>query len=372
MRAEIKQVARLIGGGRKSLFLFGSRVARATQGYMLSRLLVDLALLCGQPDNVLFLFEGCNEVGAWELGSAPDRLPGSLVSMDRETLELLRTTWGRPDIALKRGLDAMGMIRAAEKGEIKALLLLGVDPLAAFPDTDRTQKALTVPDLVVRTGMFPATGEETAHILLPIAAMTETDGTYVSTEGRVQRVSKLADPPGNVWPTARFILDLAGLLGFPLGFVTARDIFEEITMTCPAWSELTWDSVGKMGGALLGISGSGHGYAKSDSVRKWVPYPPPDSFAAPPPQPPDRPWKVYPEAQTAHPGDGVVSGRSCRLGRFGRTASVRMNPEDAHRIGAKTGTWVLLRSDVGEARAQVIEDLEVPSSGLVIPAAGPR
>ncbi len=73
----------------------------------------------------------------------------------------------------------MGMIRAAEKGEIKALLLLGVDPLAAFPDTDRTQKALTVPDLVVRTGMFPATGEETAHILLPIAAMTETDGTYV-------------------------------------------------------------------------------------------------------------------------------------------------------------------------------------------------
>ncbi len=143
-------------------------------------------------------------------------------------------------------------------------------------------------------------------------------------------------------------------------------------MTCPAWSELTWDSVGKMGGALLGISGSGHGYAKSDSVRKWVPYPPPDSFAAPPPQPPDRPWKVYPEAQTAHPGDGVVSGRSCRLGRFGRTASVRMNPEDAHRIGAKTGTWVLLRSDVGEARAQVIEDLEVPSSGLVIPAAGPK
>jgi predicted molibdopterin-dependent oxidoreductase YjgC len=372
VRSEIKQVARLIGGGRKSIFLFGSRVARATQGYMLSRLLVDLALLCGQPDNVLFLFEGCNEVGAWELGCAPDRLPGSLVSMERETLELFRTTWGRSDIALKRGLDAMGMIRAAEKGELKALLFFGVDPLAVFPDTERTQKALSVPHLVVRTGMFPGIGEETAHIVLPIAAITETDGTYVSTEGRVQRVSKLADPPGNARPTARFILDLAGMLGFPLGFVTARDVFEEITRTCSAWGGLTWEAVGKVGGILLGNPGNGRGYAKSGSVRKWVPYAPPDSFVAPPQPPPDRPWKVYPEAQTAHPGDGVVSGRSCRLARFGKTASIRMNPNDAQRIGAKNGTWVLLRSEVGEARARVIEDLEVPPSGLVIPAAGPR
>jgi predicted molibdopterin-dependent oxidoreductase YjgC len=372
VRAEIKQAAKLIGGGRKSLFVFGSRVARATQGYMLSRLVADLALLCGQPDNVLFLFEGCNEVGAWELGCAPDMLPGSLVSMDRETLELLRTTWGRPDIASKRGLDAMSMIRAAEKGELKALLFFGVDPLAVYPDTARTQKALSAPELIVRTGMFPAVGAETAHIVLPITAITETDGTYVSTEGRVQRVSKLADPPGNARPTARFILDLAGILGFPLGFVTARDIFEEITGTCPAWSGLTWEAVGRMGGMLLGNPGNGRGNTKSGTVRKWVPYPPPDTFVAAPQPPPDRPWKVYPEAQTAHPGDGVVSGRSRRLARFGEIASVRMNPTDLQRIGAKEGRWVRLRSEVGEVKARVIEDPEVPSSGLVIPAAGPR
>jgi len=372
VRADIKQVAKLIGGGRKSFFIFGSRVGRATHGYMLSRLLADIALLCGQPENILFLFGGCNEVGAWELGCAPDRLPGSLVSMDSDALEFFRSRWDRPDIALKRGLDMMGMIRASEKGEIKALLFLGVDPLAFLPDTERTRKALALPDLVVRTGMFPATIEETAHVVLPVAGMTETDGTYVSVEGRVQRVSKISDPPGNARPTARSILDLSGLLGFPMGFVSARDIFDEITRTCPAWSGLTWEGVGKMGGMLLGNSAGGHGYAATGGVRKWVPYPPPDSFVAPPGAPPDRPWKVYPEAQTAHPGDGVVSARSRRLARFGKVAFVRMNPDDAQRIGVKTGSWVLLRSEVGEAKAQVIEDFEVPLTGLVVPSAGPR
>ncbi|HMK34955.1 MAG TPA: molybdopterin-dependent oxidoreductase [Desulfomonilaceae bacterium] len=371
VRPEIKQVARLLAAGRKSFFVFGSRVARATQGYILSRLLVDLALLCGQPDNILFLFEGCNEVGAWELGCAPDRLPGSLVSMDRETLEFLRTAWGRPDMELKRGLDAMSMIRAAEKGELRALILLGVDPLAIFPDTKRMKKALSAPDLVVRTGMFPAVDAETAHIVLPVAAVTETDGTYVSTEGRVQRVSKITDPPGNARPTARFIVDLAGLLGHSFGFVTARDIFEEITSTCPAWNGLTWENVARVGGMLLGNARDSRASA-AGGTRKWVPYPPPDSFAAPPQPPPDRPWKVYPEAQAAHPGDGVVSGRSRRLARFGKAPSVRMNPIDAERIGARKGTWILLRSEVGEAKVQVIEDSEVPLSGLVVSAAGPH
>jgi predicted molibdopterin-dependent oxidoreductase YjgC len=368
---EIKELARLIGGGRKTFFLFGSRVARVTHGYIFSRLVVDASLLCGQPDNVLFLFEGCNEVGAWELGCAPDRLPGSVVPTDAETLEALRTAWSAPDIASNRGMDAMDMIRAAEKGELKALLLIGVDPLAVFPDTERTQKALSLPDLVVRAGMFPAVGGEVSHVVLPTAAMTETDGTYVSTEGRVQRISKVADPPGHAWPVARFILDLAGRLGSPLGFVTARDIFEEIVGTCPAWSGLSWDNVGQPGGGMLGSQDDRCGGRNAGESCKWAPYLPPDSFPSPPQPPSELPWKVYPEAQTAHPADGVVSRRSYRLGRFGNVPSVRMNPKDIRSIGAKQDTWVVLRSAVGEARVKVIEDAEVPPSGLVIPCMGP-
>ncbi len=372
VKAEIKQLAKLIGAERKCMFIFGSRVARATQGYILTRLLVDLALLCGQPDNVLFLYKGCNEVGAWELGCAPDRLPGSLVPMDHEALEALKTAWGRKDLTLKRGLDAMGMMRATEKGELKAIMLLGVDPLAVFPDTKRTQKAISQLDLVVRTGMFKAIGAEQAHIALPTAAMTETDGTYVSIEGRVQRVSKITDAPGNARPTARLLLDLAGALGSPFGFVTAREIFQEITTTCPAWHGLNWEDVGKMGGTILGNPADSRGSTKSGTVRKLAPYPPPDSFVAPPQPPSERPWKVYPEAQLAHPGDGVLSTRSRRLARFGNGSSVRMNPADMQRIGAAQDSWLVLRSEVGEVKVQVTEDIEVPRSGLVVPVSGPR
>jgi len=370
---EVKQAAKLIGAGRKTLFIFGSRVAKATQGYILTRLLVDLALLCGQPDNVLFLFEGVNEAGAWELGCAPDRFLGFSLPMEHETLHFLQTMWDGADIVSQRGLDAMGMIRAAETGELKAIMFLGVDPLAIVPDTERTRRALSAPELVVRTGMFRSVGEEPAQIVLPTTAITETDGTYVSTEGRAQRVSKITDPPGNARPTARFILDLAGILGCSLGFVTARDIFEEITRTCPAWSALTWDAVGKPGGTLLGRPSEASNSKIPSVARKLAPYLPPDAFPSPP-QPPhsERPWNVFPEAQTAHPGDGVLSSRSYRLARFGKAASVRIHPNDAQGIGAKDGTWVVIRSSVGEARAQVLVDSEVPPSGVVIPAAGPR
>ncbi len=55
-----------------------------------------------------------------------------------------------------------------------------------------------------------------------------------------------------------------------------------------------------------------------------------------------------------------------------KAASVRIHPDDAQRIEAKDGTWVVLRSSVGEARVQVLVDPEVPKSGVVIPASDPR
>jgi predicted molibdopterin-dependent oxidoreductase YjgC len=288
-----------------------------------------------------------------------------------ENLETLKRVWNAP-IALQRGMDAMGMIRSAEGGSLKALVLLGVDPIAVFPDTDRTRRALSKLDLVVRTGMFPSRDVEIAHFVFPAVAITETDGTYVSAEGRVQRVSRITDPPGNARPTARFLLDLVGRLGPAMGFLTAKDIFDEIRSVCPGWNGLTWSDVGQPGGMLLGSiverppSSDRH---KEGSLL--VPYPPPDLFREPPAGPAGLPWKVFAEERAVHPGDGVLSGRSFRLSRFENWNCARMHPEDAAKLGARQGSVVVLRSEVGEAKARVALDPEVPRSGVVIPAGGP-
>lgn len=366
---ELKEAARLMGGGRKTIFLLGHMAAGAARGYILGRLLANLALLCGRPDNVIFLFDGSNEAGVRLLGCVPDRLPGALVSKDLSNLEDLRLAWGTEPVA-ERGLDAMEMIRAAESGELKALLLFGVDPSALFPETERTRRALSNMSLVVRTGMFPPVGAETAHAVLPTAAVTETDGTYVNLEGQIQRVTKMVDPPGHARATARFILDLAGMLGSPLGFITAKEIFEEITSVCPSWRTVEWEEAGKPGGVRrdeppLGVRDPGDG-------PQFAPYMLPRRFTPSPIGPPDRLFKVYPEEVTVHPGDGVQSRMSFRLGGYEGSDEVRMHPEDASMIGAAQGTRVVVRSEVGEITAAVKLDPDTPRNGLVMPAAGSR
>ncbi len=366
-REDVRDAARLMGAERKLVFLLGPMVARSANGYELSRLVANLAFLCGQPESVFFLFQGCNELGAWEMGCAPDRLPGDLSLEDTSATELLRNVW-EADVDVQRGLDALGMIRAAEAGDVKALVLLGVDPFAIFPDSERTRNALGGLDLLVRTTMFTPREGETAEIVFPSTAITEADGTYINTEGRVQRVSKIVDPPGTARPNARFLIDLAGKLGPAMGFLTAKDVFEEIRAICPKWRNLSWVDLGRPGGVSL-WNGDGRDGEQSGTPQfaAFLPDSRPSNSEAPP----ERPWKVIPEERTVQPGDGIVSGRSYRLARFTQDDVARMNRVDASTIGAKSGSSLVLRSDVGEVKVRLVVDPEVPPSGIVVPSGGP-
>lgn len=369
--AEVKQAAHLMGKGRRTVFLIGPVVAGSTHGYILSRLVADLALLCGQPGNIFLLLPGCNEMGTWEIGFGRDGRPGCVIAGDPEGMKAIRRVWGS-DVGAQRGLDAMGMLHGAEQGNVRALLFLGVDPLAVLPDTERTRKTLSAMDLVVRTGMFQAVGEECAGIVFPSAAITEADGTYMNVESRVQRCSKITDPPGNARPNARLLLDLAGMFDKPMGFLTARDIFDEMRSVCARWNKLTWADTGKPGGVSLEYTDDNDSSGDAvDEESLFVPYTLPDSFPAPPEAPADRPWKVFMEERSVFPGDGVISTRSRRLASFETEPSVRMNLDDAGKIGAENGTLLLLRSEVGEVKARVAVDPDVPRGGIVIPAGGP-
>ncbi len=372
VRADIEEAIRLMAKDRKLVFLLGSMLARSIKGVILARLAANLAFLCGQPESIFALFQGSNELGAWDMGCSPDRLPGGLPLEDPKALETLRDAW-QSEISVDRGLDAMEMIRAAEEGKLRALVFLGVDPLTSFPDTERTRKALDAMDLVVRTAMFPAGQQEVAEFVFPATAITEADGTYTNIEGRVQRVSKIADPPGTARPNARFLVDLAGRMGTATGFLTAKDVFEEIRTVCPAWADLSWRGVGRPGGLRLPIDGDQHAEAVGQlSGSGFVAYVPSDSFVPAPEVRSGHPWKIFPEERLAHPGYGVVSGRSFRLARFAKEDVARINPGDASTIRVFEGQRVLLRTDVGQVKLRLMFDSAVPRMGIVVPSGGPR
>ena len=104
----------------------------------------------------------------------------------------------------KGGSDVEGILKAAGKGEIKAVYLLGADEI----DTDRLGDAF-----VIYQGHHGDRGAARADVILPGAAYTEKDGVYVNTEGRPQRAKRAIFPPGEAQGGLEILRALSEALG---------------------------------------------------------------------------------------------------------------------------------------------------------------
>ena len=115
----------------------------------------------------------------------------------------------------KDGLDVEGMLDAASNGKIDVIYLLGADEI----DMNRLGKTF-----VIYQGSHGDKGAHRADVILPGAAYTEKDGTYVNTEGRVQMTARAVFPPGEAREDWKIIRALSGVLGTPLPFDTSQQL----------------------------------------------------------------------------------------------------------------------------------------------------
>jgi NADH-quinone oxidoreductase subunit G len=124
----------------------------------------------------------------------------------------------------KGGLDAEGMLDAASKGKIDVVYLLGADEF----DMNRLGNAF-----VIYQGSHGDKGAHRADVILPGAAYTEKDGTYVNTEGRVQMTARAVFPPGDAREDWKVVRALSGALGTPLPFDTTQQLRAKMYQACP-------------------------------------------------------------------------------------------------------------------------------------------
>ncbi len=185
-----------------------------------------------------------NVRGALEMGLAPGMLPG------RVPLEagrsLLEAQWGH--LPPSAGLDARGMLEAAAAGELKALVLLGADPLSDFPDRALATRALEAVPFLVAIDTHPSVSVLLADVVLPAAGFGERAGTTTNVEGRVTRLAQKAVPPGVARPDWVIASEIAERLGSNLGFDHLEGIWEEIERLAPAYRGATL-------GAVYGLAG---------------------------------------------------------------------------------------------------------------------
>lgn len=198
--------------GAINLVLASGRIGRENCGY---------ATITGQG----------NGQGGREHGQKCDQLPGGRDLANPEHRAYVAAVWGMaPDELPQPGVDAYEIFRKIERGEIKGLLSLCFNPVVSLPDNNYVRAQLEKLDFYVAIDFFLNETARYAHVVLPGSLHEEDEGTVTTAEGRVIKINKAIDCPGDARQDWRIIQDIAKALGRESGFTFAEpaEIFSEL------------------------------------------------------------------------------------------------------------------------------------------------
>jgi assimilatory nitrate reductase catalytic subunit len=172
-----------------------------------------------------------NGQGGREHGQKCDQLPGQRSIADPAARAHVAKVWGiAPEEIPQAGLSAVEIIEAIHRGEIKALISICFNPLVSLPDAAYVREALTKLEFFAVTDFFLSETAQHADVVFAGSLHEEDEGVACSAEGRVIKIAKAVDPPGNAREDWRVYVDLARRLGkeryFP--YASSREIFEEL------------------------------------------------------------------------------------------------------------------------------------------------
>ncbi len=199
--------------------------------------LINLALLTGHVGrwgSGLCPLRGQNNVqGGGDMGALPNKLPGGQDVENPAHRAKFERAWNAK-IPASKGWHLSQMFEAMEHGKLRALYVLGENPVQSEADQRRALELLSRLDFVLCQDMFLTKTAEIAHVVLPAAASwCEDDGTVTSSERRVQRVRKALEPPGDARPDLAILVELGRRLGARLGTANAETVWDELRSLSP-------------------------------------------------------------------------------------------------------------------------------------------
>jgi NADH-quinone oxidoreductase subunit G len=228
---ELAQMRMALEAESDVAIVFGAEVS----GAAIASLVAFGSKLPGQT-RYMALGDYANSRGAADMGLLPDRLPGYAYVDDPKARETFEKLWGGA-ISSKPGLTAPQMVDAAQSGKLKALYVMGANPLAHFGTLGYGRGKL---ELLIVQEMFLTETAKVADIVFPAASAYEKDGTVTNTSGEIQLLRKGAEVmgPRSDFDLLRILshqLEKLGL-GKAFHFKTPGAVFEEIRKAVPAYN----------------------------------------------------------------------------------------------------------------------------------------
>jgi len=237
------RAARLYGKAGRAAILYAMGITQHITGTDNVAALANLALLTGNLGKEgagVNPLRGQNNVqGACDLGALPNVFTGYQKVDDGGANRKFSEAWKR-ELPSEPGLSVVEMMRAAQEGTVRALYVMGENPMVTDPDVGHVKEALEALDLLVVQDIFLTETAALADVVLPGVCFAEKEGTFTNTERRVQRVRRAVDPPGEARQDLEIIADLSRRLGYTMPATEPEEIMEEIASLTPSYGGISY------------------------------------------------------------------------------------------------------------------------------------
>jgi formate dehydrogenase alpha subunit len=376
---QLHQAAEILALNKPMAVLWAMGITQHIVGVRNVMDLANLQMLLGNigvPGGGVNPLRGQNNVqGACDMGGLPNVYPAYQPVISEDARKKFEAAWGvsLPD---KVGQPVTVMIPSILEGKIKALYILGEDPVMSDPDTNHIRRCLEECEFIVLQEIFPSETAPYADVLLPGATFAEKTGTFTNTERRVQMVHQAIKPIGESRPDWAITADIAKRIlaqseRKPEGGTWAgwtyhgtSQIMNEIAAVTPSYAGMTHerlDNGERLHWPVKSLEHGGtpilHVGAFARGKGKFMPI----DYVSPP-ELPDAEYPMFLNTGRVlyHWHGGEMTRRASGLMEIYGSAKVEINPLDAEQIGVNGSSWVRVSSRRGSIEAEAWVTDRVP------------
>jgi len=372
-QADLIKAARIYGGSRRAGIFYTMGITQHICGTDNVRAVANLATLTG---NIGREFTGVNPLrgqnnvqGASDAACLPNVYPGYQKVDDPAVRRKFEEAWG-VELSPKPGLTATEMMNAAADGTLKAMYIMGENPVITDPNMHHTVKALNTLDFLVVQDIFMTETAALADVIFPATCSFEKDGTFTNTERKVQRVRKAVDPPGHALNDLAIISRMSRAMRYPMEYDTPEKFLLEFGKLWPALGGVSYDRLEQQGLAWPCPTKDHPGteYLYKDGFPKGkvpfvtVPFNPPAEVTND-----EYPFILTTGRNLYQYHSGSMTRRVDTIEKHAGEAYVEINPVDAARLGIQNSDMITVGSRRGTISIKARISKRVSTGTIFIP-----
>ncbi|MFH2126395.1 MAG: molybdopterin-dependent oxidoreductase, partial [Pseudomonadota bacterium] len=356
---DIRSAARLYAGAERAAIFYAMGITQHRNGTDNVKALANLAMACGhigRPGTGVNPLRGQNNVqGACDMGGLPNVYPGYQKVDDPAINRKMTEAWGVDLLPNQPGLTLTEIIEDVHHDRIKALYVMGENPVLSDPDSNHVKTALENCHFLVVQDIFLTETAALADVVLPSACWAESDVTFTNTERRVQMVRKAVPAPGLARDDWRILADLCTRFDVPGGYNSAKQVMDEIAKVTPSYGGISYPRLERgglqwpcpdirhPGTPILHAQGFTRGKGLFAALEHIEPAELPDA---------GYPYTLTTGRILYQYHTGTMTRRSGGLNDLAPHCQVEINPADAEELGLKNGDQVRVASRRGQIEAE--------------------